>query len=57
VGPAVMPGRCAFPGCECHTREEKRVLTPFPLGLGPAYCCNECAVVPFLVREGQGGDE
>lgn len=34
---------CADERCVCHTDDHARVRTPFPLGLGPRYCCNRCA--------------
>lgn len=35
-------GHCINPECECHTTDRK-VTTPFPLDMGPAYCCNRCS--------------
>ena len=39
-----MTEYCAIKECLCHTGgEDKRVRTPFPVGLGPQFCCNKCA--------------
>jgi len=36
-------GLCFNEHCECHTTMINMVVTPFPLDMGPIYCCNGCA--------------
>lgn len=37
-------GCCLNPVCHCHIGGERdRVRTPFPLELGPRYCCSWCS--------------
>ena len=35
---------CSNKDCDCHTKEEHRVLTPFPLDVGNPYCCSKCGL-------------
>lgn len=34
---------CLNEDCRCHKTLKYRVVTPFPLNLGPIYCCGRCA--------------
>ncbi len=36
---------CVNADCACHRVEAERVVTPFPIGYGPIYCCNKCACI------------
>jgi hypothetical protein len=35
---------CKNENCECHTKYDKRFVTPFPIESGNPYCCMKCAL-------------
>ena len=38
------PVLCKNENCECHTKYDKGVVTPFPIEIGNPYCCMKCAL-------------
>jgi len=47
-----MKPYCADHYCRCHKDARRRVLTPFPLELGPMYCCSLCARIIIMTDSG-----